>query len=190
MKFNSDHNSCRLFCSGVPVMRSRPLLTKVRMIWLNRESTFLMRCASSMMMYSQLNFFRVDFSRKHISYEVMRMSKSWVRTRLLMSSSYKLFSLVFPRNRIPYSVLLGSLQNECLEPWHPLRHFPRPVVQSRFGHDDEMWSGRSLMEFEASEERDGLQRLAQALSSQERNVQHKGVNITADGIPSHLQEYR
>lgn len=39
-----------------------------------------------MIIYSQLNRLRVDFSRRHISYDVMRTSKSWVRIRLEMSS--------------------------------------------------------------------------------------------------------
>lgn len=48
-------------------MSNLPRDVNVRIIWDRSESTFLIRCASSMMMYSQLNFFRVDFSLIHNS---------------------------------------------------------------------------------------------------------------------------
>ena len=79
IKFSKAHNSCKLFWRGVPVIKSLPRLTNVLIIWESNESTFLIRWASSMMMYSQLNFRSVDFSRIHISYDVMRMSNFWAR---------------------------------------------------------------------------------------------------------------
>jgi len=64
IKFNSANSSFKLFCSGVPVMSSRPREINTRTICDRRESTFLMRCASSMMIYSKL---KADFSMRQIS---------------------------------------------------------------------------------------------------------------------------
>ena len=66
-KFRSAQSSWRLFCRGVPVISRRFLELNSLMIWASDDSTFLMRCASSMMMYSQANFFRWAFSRRIIS---------------------------------------------------------------------------------------------------------------------------
>ena len=55
-KFNSDHNSCKLFCNGVPVSNSLYLESSYLSrcdIWL---SSFLSLCASSTIKYSHLNF--------------------------------------------------------------------------------------------------------------------------------------
>mmetsp|Transcript_11440 Transcript_11440/g.23912 ORF Transcript_11440/g.23912 Transcript_11440/m.23912 type:complete len:217 (-) Transcript_11440:773-1423(-) len=73
-KLSSAHSSCRLFCRGVPVMSSRLLHFSVRSTTLSREFSFLMRCASSMMMYRQWNFLRRAFSVMIISKEVTQMS--------------------------------------------------------------------------------------------------------------------
>jgi hypothetical protein len=56
-KFNNDHNSCRLFCSGVPVKSSLYLELNWRIVFEVYESLFLILWASSIIMYSQLNFF-------------------------------------------------------------------------------------------------------------------------------------
>ena len=103
IKFNNAQSSCRLFCNGVPVIRSRPRLTNVLMICERSESTFLIRCASSMMMYSQLNFLSVDFSLMHISYDVMRMSNFCLRTISVTMLAY----------------------NTCISGVHPIELFVR-----------------------------------------------------------------
>lgn len=62
-KLSKAHSSCKLFCNGVPVMSKRFLESKSRTICERMESTFLIRWASSMMMYSQESFLSEDFSR-------------------------------------------------------------------------------------------------------------------------------
>mmetsp|Transcript_37736 Transcript_37736/g.92529 ORF Transcript_37736/g.92529 Transcript_37736/m.92529 type:complete len:214 (+) Transcript_37736:337-978(+) len=49
-KLSSAHSSCRLFCSGVPVISSRFCDSKMRSICDKLECSFLSRCASSTMM--------------------------------------------------------------------------------------------------------------------------------------------
>ncbi len=66
-KLSSDHSSMRLFCSGVPVIRRRERELKARTICESIESTFLIRCASSITMYSHESFLSALFSRRHIS---------------------------------------------------------------------------------------------------------------------------
>ena len=85
-KLSSAQSSCRLFCSGVPVMSSRPRDSNRRTIWERIESTFLIRCASSMMMYSHASRLSGFFSRWQISYDVMQTSKSCVRIVPLIRS--------------------------------------------------------------------------------------------------------
>ena len=48
-KLSSAHSSCRLFCSGVPVMSRRDCVFISRTTPDSFEFSFLMRCASSMM---------------------------------------------------------------------------------------------------------------------------------------------
>mmetsp|Transcript_8046 Transcript_8046/g.19964 ORF Transcript_8046/g.19964 Transcript_8046/m.19964 type:complete len:224 (-) Transcript_8046:664-1335(-) len=74
-KFSSAHSSCRLFCSGVPVMSSRLLHANMRRVLDRHEFSFLIRCASSMMTYRQWNFLSAFFSRMTISYDVTHTSK-------------------------------------------------------------------------------------------------------------------
>lgn len=69
------------------MMRSRPRESKTRTIWLRSESTFLMRWASSMTMYSHENFLNVAFSRRHISYDVMQTSNLDVKSLSVMRSA-------------------------------------------------------------------------------------------------------
>mmetsp|Transcript_25037 Transcript_25037/g.80943 ORF Transcript_25037/g.80943 Transcript_25037/m.80943 type:complete len:210 (-) Transcript_25037:923-1552(-) len=47
-KLSIDHSSCRLFCSGVPVMSSRKWAEKSRTTCDSLPCSFLIRCASSM----------------------------------------------------------------------------------------------------------------------------------------------
>lgn len=67
MKLSKANNSFKLFCKGVPVISNRPRDIKLRTIWERIESTFLIRCASSMTIYSKLNFLSTLFSIKQIS---------------------------------------------------------------------------------------------------------------------------
>jgi hypothetical protein len=114
IKFRSAHNSCKLFCKGVPVMSSLPRLVKLLTIWLSKESTFLILCASSMMIYSQANFCRTDFSLKQTSYEVMRTSKSETIIRFLIISARTRETMKHVpdetvHSKTTHSFLLGSL---------------------------------------------------------------------------------
>ena len=73
-KLSNAHSSCRLFCNGVPVIKSRLLHANMRMVFESREFSFLIRCASSIMRYRQWNFFSAFFSRITISYDVTHTS--------------------------------------------------------------------------------------------------------------------
>mmetsp|Transcript_598 Transcript_598/g.2314 ORF Transcript_598/g.2314 Transcript_598/m.2314 type:complete len:290 (+) Transcript_598:1952-2821(+) len=73
-KLSKAQSSCRLFCNGVPVMSKRLLHANMRIVLDRREFSFLMRCASSMMMYRQWNFFSAFFSLMTISYDVTQTS--------------------------------------------------------------------------------------------------------------------
>mmetsp|Transcript_11425 Transcript_11425/g.53116 ORF Transcript_11425/g.53116 Transcript_11425/m.53116 type:complete len:324 (+) Transcript_11425:3091-4062(+) len=66
-KLRSAHSSCRLFWSGVPVIRRRLLHANVRITMDRREFSFLILCASSMMRYLQWNFLSAFFSLMTIS---------------------------------------------------------------------------------------------------------------------------
>lgn len=48
----------KLFCSRADVISGRQRETNAQTICDRMESTFLMQCASSMMMYSKLNFLK------------------------------------------------------------------------------------------------------------------------------------
>jgi len=126
MKLSRAHNSCKLFWRGVPVIKSRPRLTNVLMICERSESTFLIRWASSMMIYSQLNFRRVDFSLMHISYDVIRISNFWARI-----TSVTMLAWI-----ISYRVQNSSywLTRSSLVPWstvvlNPGTHFSTSLAQ-------------------------------------------------------------
>jgi hypothetical protein len=60
MEFNSANSNFRLFCNGVPVIKSRPREMNDEAIYERSESTFLMLCASSIAMYSKLNFLKAE----------------------------------------------------------------------------------------------------------------------------------
>lgn len=91
MKLSSANNSFKLFCNGVPVINSLPLEMNDLTICERIESTFLIRCASSITIYSKLNFFNADFSMRQISYEVMQTSKSCVMRRVAIRSARSSF---------------------------------------------------------------------------------------------------
>ena len=73
-KLRRAHNSCKLFCKGVPVSKRRLAVLNSRTISDNFDFSFLIRWASSMTMYRQLNFLKTDFSFITISYEVTHTS--------------------------------------------------------------------------------------------------------------------
>ena len=67
MRFSSAKSSFRLFWRGVHTTSNRPHEMKVRTIWLRSKLTFLMRCVSSMTIYSKLNFLNTEVSIRHTS---------------------------------------------------------------------------------------------------------------------------
>ena len=75
-KLSRAHNSCRLFWRGVPVMSSRLDVLNSLTISDSFDFSFLMRWASSITMYLQLNFLKTARSFITISYEVTQTSHS------------------------------------------------------------------------------------------------------------------
>src|SRR3989338_4263421 len=73
-KLSSAHSSCRLFCSGVPVISRWYSDEYMRTTCDRSESSFLMRCASSMTMYFHLNLDSAARSLDTSSYVVITMS--------------------------------------------------------------------------------------------------------------------
>ena len=73
-KLSSAQSSWRLFCSGVPVNSSRAEVLNSRTTLDSSESSFLMRCASSITKYFHSIFLNVDFSRHAISKDVTTIS--------------------------------------------------------------------------------------------------------------------
>ena len=59
------------------------------------------------------------------------------------------------------ALLLGALQREDLEAWHPFVEFASPVVECRLGHDNEVAAGRVAVVLQVAKERDGLQCFAE-----------------------------
>mmetsp|Transcript_22599 Transcript_22599/g.35452 ORF Transcript_22599/g.35452 Transcript_22599/m.35452 type:complete len:213 (+) Transcript_22599:1747-2385(+) len=68
-KFNKAHNSCKLFCNGVPVINNRNPVSTSRTALLKDEFSFLIRWASSIMRYFHGILPRAVFSFKTASYE-------------------------------------------------------------------------------------------------------------------------
>ena len=60
MKFNSANSTFKIMCTGVPVINSRRGEIKEQTI----KNTFLIWCASSMTIYSKLNFLKADLSMR------------------------------------------------------------------------------------------------------------------------------
>lgn len=105
-KLRRAQSSCKLFykvsivtemlnptCNGVPVIKSRFRHSNIRTICDNEEFSFLIRWASSIMIYCQDNFLSAPFSKRHISYEVTQTSKSPVKSTSLIRRAC--FTLVF-----------------------------------------------------------------------------------------------
>mmetsp|Transcript_21135 Transcript_21135/g.35834 ORF Transcript_21135/g.35834 Transcript_21135/m.35834 type:complete len:213 (+) Transcript_21135:2541-3179(+) len=68
-KFNNAHNSCKLFCNGVPVISNLKPVSNSRTALLKDEFSFLIRWASSIMRYFHGIFPNAFFSFKMASYE-------------------------------------------------------------------------------------------------------------------------
>jgi len=75
-KFNKAQSSWRLFCNGVPVSKSLFLQLNSLTICDNAEFSFLIRWASSIIIYLHDSFLNWAFSNKQISYDVTQTSKS------------------------------------------------------------------------------------------------------------------
>lgn len=161
-------SSWRLFWRGVPVINMRLREWRMRMIWDNIEFSFLMRWASSMIMYCQEIFLNCAFSNKQISYEVMQTSKSIGLRRLSMSSLYTIsvmlvMNLATMVTHDTYSSFLITMENKCIEFRDPFWEFALPIVQSRLGNNHQMGSIDATNMLQIAEEWNRLQGFTKTL---------------------------
>lgn len=75
-----DHNSLRLFYSGVPLSKSLKFVLIVLRFWLRREFSFFSLWASSIIKTSKLIFWSCLRQMLTPSYEVIKTSKFYVET--------------------------------------------------------------------------------------------------------------
>lgn len=85
------------------------------------------------------------------------------------------------------SFFLGALKHNNVESWDPFGNFSGPVVECRFGDNDEVRSGDTLVEFEISDEGDSLQSFTETLLYF-INTQN-GFSLGHGFLPFHLQGY-
>ena len=65
-----------------------------------------------------------------------------------------------------HSFFLGTGQNSRSETWNPFVDLSVPVVECRFRYDNEVRTGSPSVEFEVTEEGDGLECFSQPLNRQ------------------------